>query len=526
MPLVPLAQRIGRWPRRVIAATAALSSGWVAWRCSNSTAIAIATSGGLLLSGSMILQWRALRLTRARWQAASEVVSLVLQSLKSEAREPQRHSTATNLALLYRVQQPDAASVQPVAACDVAPVAPARLREAQRYMRFATAAYGHALMATFGYGCARAPSASALLKGADAIDLEALCRHCHVEEADVVAMRQGDEGAGCPGYFIAVDRARSTIVLSVRGTASIFDAVVHDLVCVAEPFPGGVAHAGMAHAAYALRTAAIPMLAELAAEHRSYRLLLTGHSMGGGVAALLAVLIHYERNPTLQGAHVPPPPSAGATATAAETQTAAAESLGSAEPTVVVNAEPAARLPLETSVACITFASPPVYAPLGVLDSGLTQMISAYVHHADVVPSLSLATVRTLLASLRALDATPLPPRRRLAIITGREPPPPEMLEALQVACSPGKVPAPTLSVPSQDVVTLARLGAHRYDASSCSVDTFAARAIRLAPSMVTDHSFGFYQHAIDCAVLAVGGDSQHGDGGSAAGDDHEAKAV
>ena len=111
--------------------------------------------------------------------------------------------------------------------------APARLREAARYMRFATAAYGHALMAGFGpAGCARAPSASALLRGVEAVDLEAICRHCGLEnESDVVLQREGDEHAGCPAFFVALDKPRTTIVLSIRGTASIYDAVVHDLVC-------------------------------------------------------------------------------------------------------------------------------------------------------------------------------------------------------------------------------------------------------------------------------------------------------
>jgi len=35
-------------------------------------------------------------------------------------------------------------------------------------------------------------------------------------------------------------------------------------------------------------------------------------------------------------------------------------------------------------------------------------------------------------------------------------------------------------------------------------------KLITLSPSMVTDHTFGFYQTALDEAVSAVGGDAKH----------------
>ena len=501
-----------------------------------------------------------MRQTRARWQEASKIVKLVLQNLKSESAryEPQRHSTATNLALLFRVQkepeaqQPQhpssggsfgagsAAVVQPAAAArdSTAPVAPARLREAQRYMRYATAAYGHALMAAFGpAGCARAPSASALLKGSEAIDLEAICRHCGLEEADVILHQpHGDEANGCPGFFIAIDKSRETIVLSVRGTASLYDAVVHDLVCVAEPFAGGEAHAGMARATVALRQAVMPTLCKLAHEHRGFRVLLTGHSMGGGCAALLAVLLHHEASggspPQLQqtvssssssshgAASAPPPSSPTARATPGRVVAVTSGSKGDEEEG---GCGPIA-LPSETRVNCLTFGSPPVYAPLSSLPASVTHAISAYKHHQDVVPSLSLAAVRTLLASLRALDAIPLPPKRRLAIITGHETPPPELVDAVSLASSSpnSKDEAPStpfLAVPSSDLITLTRLGdtapsrgaARKYEATASSVESFVSKGIRLTPSMVTDHSFGFYENAIAGAILLASGDAEGG---------------
>ena len=84
--------------------------------------------------------------------------------------------------------------------------------------------------------------------------------------------------------------------------------------------------------------------------------------------------------------------------------------------------------------------------------------------------------------------------------------------------------------MPSSDIVVLTRVrGGAATWAQAEDAAAFASRGIRLAPSMVTDHSFGAYQSALDAAVLAIDGDaSQHGGAefGVEVSDDHEAKAV
>ena len=50
--------------------------------------------------------------------------------------------------------------------------------------------------------------------------------------------------------------------------------------------------------------------------------------------------------------------------------------------------------------------------------SHVSRSLYSFVHHADVVPLLSLSNVKALLACLRALDAVALSTRSRLSIKT------------------------------------------------------------------------------------------------------------
>jgi len=97
----------------------------------------------------------------------------------------------------------------------------------------------------------------------------------------------------CPRFLIALDEARNEVILSVRGTASLSDLFA-DLIGDTVPFAGGVAHAGICDAARRLRARAVCALRaalERLDTERGRRLVLTGHSLGAGVAELLAILL-------------------------------------------------------------------------------------------------------------------------------------------------------------------------------------------------------------------------------------------
>ena len=83
------------------------------------------------------------------------------------------------------------------------------------------------------------------------------------------------------GYFIAVDRERKQIVLTIRGTQSFKD-VVTDVAAVTTPFFTGHCHNGMTWAARWFFLNLKPLLLHLLRHHPSHGLTIVGHSLGAG----------------------------------------------------------------------------------------------------------------------------------------------------------------------------------------------------------------------------------------------------
>ncbi|KAJ2722424.1 hypothetical protein GGI07_003322 [Coemansia sp. Benny D115] len=136
-------------------------------------------------------------------------------------------------------------------------------------------------------------------------------------------------------HYIAVDHASRSVVLACRGTLGISDLFI-DMICEYETIqlPGHPAtkeqtefrvHSGMWHSAMMLADASSEVFREVAEALRlypEYGLVLTGHSLGGGVASLLTLLWSqplFDHNSSGAGGDVPGstgglPPTPGSTA--------------------------------------------------------------------------------------------------------------------------------------------------------------------------------------------------------------------
>merc|ERR550539_440680 len=83
-----------------------------------------------------------------------------------------------------------------------------------------------------------------------------------------------------PRYVVLTDHSESNVVLCIRGTYSIGDAIL-DIVCDEVPFLDGYAHHGMVDGATHILKKVMPMLRELLLDKfPGYKLRITGHSLG------------------------------------------------------------------------------------------------------------------------------------------------------------------------------------------------------------------------------------------------------
>lgn len=100
-------------------------------------------------------------------------------------------------------------------------------------------------------------------------------------------------------YYIALDPALLSVVFCLRGTYSLND-VVSDMISYSGRFEyleeDGLVHAGMYKTALRTLEHALPQLDEAMDRHPSHRLIVTGHSLGGGVATLITLMLK-ERRP-------------------------------------------------------------------------------------------------------------------------------------------------------------------------------------------------------------------------------------
>ncbi len=158
------------------------------------------------------------------------------------------------------------------------------------------------------------------------------------------------------------------MTLVVRGTYSPSDVCI-DLLGEEEPFLRGFAHRGMVRATRTMLSKAVPHvkrafeeMEEGEEEKKPRKLLICGHSMGGGVVTLATMILREEGNDLgLDG------------------------------------------------VECISLAPPPVFRPREeeASSSDYEDVIHTYILGQDCVPSLCLSSVSRLVSTLRAVDDLP-----------------------------------------------------------------------------------------------------------------------
>lgn len=299
------------------------------------------------------------------------------------------------------------------------------LAKARLYMPLASAAYGALTLVGLGLLDPRDVAA-----GDDDVAV-AISSRSSVAVRRIIPARPG-----VPAHFVA-DDDRGRLLVCVRGTRSVEDAVT-DLVATAaaapELGPKCRAHAG-------IRDAARRLVEGLAAEAKRREVVVVGHSLGGGVAALAAIELarHAE------------------------------------------------------SVECYCFAPPPVATRDCEIPGNCT--VTAIVNADDCVPTLSLRSVARLLMRAAHVDGLPLSPAERLAALHGSS-------EIFEAALRDAPVPDEH-DVDDNNLASLALVGdVYHLDGGRLvgrHKDEFVR--VRLHPRMLLDHLPHTYEHALASAA-------------------------
>jgi len=297
-----------------------------------------------------------------------------------------------------------------------------------------------------------------------------ISEHIGIPETDIYPMNLTDEKVDSLRFFVAVDHANKYVVLSIRGTLTMREVLI-DVAAFSRPFCGGEAHSEMANHAEEIWERAKDLIMELLLQNEGYELIVTGHSLGGGTACLLNIMLHENNREKVNG----------------------------------------------RAIRCYAYATPPVFA--GDITNGAKEACINYIHDEDVVPFLSVDSVRRTFAAVRAVDESNLSAWIRTLILWGQT----EVIDEstlLRVESAlhdplPVKEGAPELLIPARvnvwmrstapqlpkDLTTMEEL---RQLQSLLPFDFILADSAKLSrmgvtfdPAMLADHFPNAYENAL-----------------------------
>lgn len=197
-------------------------------------------------------------------------------------------------------------------------------------------------------------------------------------------------------HFVSIDHDFKAVVLTCRGTLGIQD-VLTDMICDYDDLVWHGAtykvHRGILASARRLTSGpgsrVFATLKHAMDEYPDYGLVMTGHSLGGAVAAVLGILISE--------------PSSVATSGALFATTTPQKLLTSASSSSKGNTVPPVFLPPNRPLHVYAYGSPATLSP--ALRLATRGLITSTINSADIVPSLSLGVLQDMRSVSLALKS-------------------------------------------------------------------------------------------------------------------------
>lgn len=344
------------------------------------------------------------------------------------------------------------------------------LKDAGTFMKFATAAYGPQVIANAVF-----ESGERVPPGPLAKTQPAVLKHVGIkdEENVVVVMNLAHgEDVGTLRHYAIVDHARKALVLAVRGTYS-WSSTMANCAGFTTEFCNIEVHAGMVRLARGVWDASGPAIV-----HRfndlptDYEFVITGHSLGAGVAGLINLLVHHEE----------------------------------------------AELRDSRSIRCFLYGGPPTISRLslgtdeeaggGDLIAKAVACTSCVVFKRDIVPFISVHAIRRLLSMARVVDNLNVPLWKKPLLDHEIIQPSNELVESFQQRIGvdlPAISGAPALYIPASAVAWIDEEKQpcccscqHSYRVTLCDPRKLVDVGPLVGPSGISDHLTGRYEYSLE----------------------------
>jgi Lipase (class 3) len=195
-------------------------------------------------------------------------------------------------------------------------------------------------------------------------------------------------------------------------------------------------------------------------ENDDYEFIVTGHSLGAGCACLVNIMCQNQKGRLIDG----------------------------------------------RKMRCFAYAAPPVFTPLELIPQAV-QTTTNYIHEEDVVPFLSVDSVRHVFASVRAIEEymqQKMSRYERVKLSIGISEPNDGLIAAVKDASSKRLEPkkgAPILAIPAVSNVWMKEQLGGSYDYEICDPNALSVLGVNLNTRIVEDHLPPRYEHAFENLV-------------------------